>query len=579
MKKFSLLAMSAVLAASMAVPASAAENWEKAYSDIIYKESLTINYNPYDYPYAMKYGLYDIDGNGTPELFLGTWQHSDIYTMKNGKAALLTNVSLQHFGLLPDENSFLMGNTSLSADGEKYVVKCQMKDGRITPDPSKVRVPSSKGFDGDGYAVAQPEKMEFYINYFDGVWTKQKPIFMVNGKRVDEKTYWQKFEQRYAPLTKLETHLVWEKGLRVNDLKSKITKRIVNKRATASSQKITVNGKNVTAESYLIDGNNYCKLRDIAYILKGTDSCFSVGWDSRDQMIVITTGQDYTGKGGKAASGKKTATSTAADIYIDGDYVQLDGYNIGGSNYFKLRDIAEFVNAEVTWNNATKSVNIRTKNAPQYDSIEDMMEGYDKFLRSYSGENVAVATTEYKSLNTAAYRKWMSNPPSKASIKQGKVSVEPEVFALRDITGDGMPELFVGGKYDQYTVYKGDCNSFLVYTWKNGKMMPLFGNSFMDNLNPSLYLADGKYLVTYGHGTSGYQSWEYVSAVNGEVKVQFYDRTERPDGSGEYEYFSNGSKITKKEFDMHDAYESKAFSFEKMRFVDNTSSNRAAYLK
>ena len=119
--------------------------------------------------------------------------------MKNGKATLLTNVSLQHFGLMPDENSFLMGNTSLSADGEKYVVKCQMKDGRITPDPNKVMIPSSKGF--DGYAVAQPEKMEFYINYFDGVWTKQKPIFMVNGKSVDEKIYWQKYEQRYALLT------------------------------------------------------------------------------------------------------------------------------------------------------------------------------------------------------------------------------------------------------------------------------------------------------------------------------------------------------------------------------------------
>ena len=563
MKKFNLLAMAAVMTASMAVPVVAAENWEKAYSDIIYQRSLEDDFKRKTDIFAYRYAIYDIDGNGTPELFCGERDDLYIYTMNNGKVKKIGSVGQLGMSVVANDNAIIDGSFSFGI-GEDYIAqKYVMSNGEFNSNPDTISIKYKPGATGAGSA----EELEKYATYY------------VNGRAVSKSSYEAKTKTFYGDDKKLDFYEMTKPGFRVNDLKSKVTKRIVNKQATASSQKITVNGKNVTAESYLIDGNNYCKLRDIAYILKGTDSCFSVGWDSREQMIVITTGQDYTGKGGKAASGKKTATSTAADIYIDGDYVQLEGYNIGGSNYFKLRDIAEFVNAEVTWNNATKSVNIRTKNAPQYDSIEDMMEGYDKFLRSYSGENVAVATTEYKSLNTAAYRKWMSNPPSKASIKQGKVSVEPEVFALRDITGDGMPELFVGGKYDQYTVYKGDCNSFLVYTWKNGKMMPLFGNSFMDNLNPSLYLADGKYLVTYGHGTSGYQSWEYVSAVNGEVKVQFYDRTERPDGSGEYEYFSNGSKITKKEFDMHDAYESKAFSFEKMRFVDNTSSNRAAYLK
>ena len=142
-----------------------------------------------------------------------------------------------------------------------------------------------------------------------------------------------------------------------------------------------------------------------------------------------------------------------------------------------------------------------------------------------------------------------------------------------------MPELFVGRKENSSVVYDGNSTGFLVYTWENGKMRPLFGREYLDSINPTLFIVDGKYMATFGHGTSGYESWEYVSVVNGAAKVQYYDRTERPDGSGEYEYFSNGSKITKKEFDMHDAYESKAFSFEKMRFVDNTSSNRAAYLK
>ena len=108
----------------------------------------------------------------------------------------------------------------------------------------------------------------------------------------------------------------------------------MNKQAAASNQKIAVNGNPAVAESYLIDGNNYCKLRDIAYILRDTDACFQVGWLNMEKAISITTGQKYTGAGGKAAAGRKAAVSSLADIYLDGEYIQLEGYTIDGSNYF-----------------------------------------------------------------------------------------------------------------------------------------------------------------------------------------------------------------------------------------------------
>ncbi|MCR4770925.1 MAG: hypothetical protein K5855_01310, partial [Oscillospiraceae bacterium] len=42
-----------------------------------------------------------------------------------------------------------------------------------------------------------------------------------------------------------------------------------------SAQKLTCEGKSIECEKYNIDGSNYFKLRDIAYLLNGTVSQFS----------------------------------------------------------------------------------------------------------------------------------------------------------------------------------------------------------------------------------------------------------------------------------------------------------------
>ena len=47
-----------------------------------------------------------------------------------------------------------------------------------------------------------------------------------------------------------------------------------------SPQKLSVNGTNVDCGKYNIDGANYFKLRDLAYMLNGTASQFDVGFDA-----------------------------------------------------------------------------------------------------------------------------------------------------------------------------------------------------------------------------------------------------------------------------------------------------------
>lgn len=50
------------------------------------------------------------------------------------------------------------------------------------------------------------------------------------------------------------------------------------------------------------------------------------------------------------------AQRSAQKIYVDGQQVQMEAYNIGGSNYVKLRDVGKAVGFNVSWDAAAKSV-------------------------------------------------------------------------------------------------------------------------------------------------------------------------------------------------------------------------------
>jgi hypothetical protein len=139
-------------------------------------------------------------------------------------------------------------------------------------------------------------------------------------------------------------------------------------RPTAST--VLVNGEQIAFDAYNISGNNYFKLRDLAYVLSGTEKQFDVGWDGENNRITLTGGKPYTAVGGEMASkgeGEKTPTPTTSDISFK--FADYDGpvpnfgftaYNIGGNNYFKLRDIAFAFNFGVDWDGARNTIIIDT---------------------------------------------------------------------------------------------------------------------------------------------------------------------------------------------------------------------------
>ena len=129
-----------------------------------------------------------------------------------------------------------------------------------------------------------------------------------------------------------------------------------------SPQNLAVNGKTVACEKYNIDGANYFKLRDVAALLSGTASQFAVGYDEASKTITVTTGKSYAAVGGELKAGVDNAASavvSAQKLLIDGRAVTgLSVYNIGGSNFFKLRDLGAQLGFAVDYDAASNTAKI-----------------------------------------------------------------------------------------------------------------------------------------------------------------------------------------------------------------------------
>lgn len=133
--------------------------------------------------------------------------------------------------------------------------------------------------------------------------------------------------------------------------------------AAPASSTVFVNGRKVSFGAYNINGNNYFKLRDLAYALNGTEKQFAVDWDAVKNAISLTTGVAYAGPGRESirnAGGATTAIPSSSKILIDGKEIQIMAYTINNSNYFKLRDIGEAIGFSVSFDSAQNSILIDT---------------------------------------------------------------------------------------------------------------------------------------------------------------------------------------------------------------------------
>ena len=101
--------------------------------------------------------------------------------------------------------------------------------------------------------------------------------------------------------------------------------------AQQSNQKIVVDGKPVQIGAYSIDGNNYCKLRDV-----GREVGFSVAYNALTNTVEITTAEPYAET---ARSARAVSLPTDGSQYVPqvGDLIPCDD----GTTY-EIKDVVRW---------------------------------------------------------------------------------------------------------------------------------------------------------------------------------------------------------------------------------------------
>lgn len=124
-------------------------------------------------------------------------------------------------------------------------------------------------------------------------------------------------------------------------------------------QPITVDGKAVELQAYALKNRqgyltNYVKLRDIATLVNGSSAQFNIDWDG---AVNIITGTAYEPNGSEMFTpfaGDRNYEVAFAETKIDGIAIKAQAILLkndqgGGYTYYKLRDIAEALNFDVSW--------------------------------------------------------------------------------------------------------------------------------------------------------------------------------------------------------------------------------------
>ncbi|MBQ9411720.1 MAG: hypothetical protein IJU29_01320 [Oscillospiraceae bacterium] len=130
----------------------------------------------------------------------------------------------------------------------------------------------------------------------------------------------------------------------------------------ASPQSLTVDGVRREAEKYNIGGSNYFRLRDLAYLMRDTAARFDVSFDPETDTVSIRTGTAYADGPAEAreADFSETCVKSAQSVEIDGVPVALTAYNLGGSDFFRLRELGELLGFGVDFAPETDTAMIAT---------------------------------------------------------------------------------------------------------------------------------------------------------------------------------------------------------------------------
>lgn len=320
MKKKLLCAIVGITtAAGLSVPnaMAATESWRDAFVTRLMK---TISQDP-SYTDVV---LTDLDQNGTPEAFVikkGTYGGiSTGFTMQDGQ---IVNIDVPQDIIgecLENINVYIKNDTYIFVGQEVPRYTSHIAYYKLTLSGNKLNALRINKTDVSPYAT---------VTYVD----KYSSNLLNDG---------------YPDRTKISSFI------NSYDVVNRLT-------ATKSSARVFVNGNETTVTGYSVDNTNYFKIRDIATVLRGTNGQFNVEWDSERNGINILTGTPYVSIGGELVddiSGNLDVVENSTPIFVNGKQVAVTSYNINGSAYFKIRDIADIAGVGVQWDDGTQIINL-----------------------------------------------------------------------------------------------------------------------------------------------------------------------------------------------------------------------------
>ena len=247
--------------------------------------------------------------------------------------------------------------------------------------------------------------------------------------------------------------------------------------AVRSPQTLIVDGETIECDKYNIDGNNYFKLRDLAYILNGTESEFDVGWDDATRIVSITTNHAYAERNGHemeiGADLSGTAVVSPQTIMIDGEIrSDLSVYNIGGSNFFQLRELGEALGFAVDYDEDSDTAIVMSKNAVLVDpsvlpAVGDVVDGFTVTeIREFPLVGATIVVFEHN--RTGAQLVYIANSDTDRAFDL--------TFHTRAIDNTGLPHVFEHSTLDGSEMYPSKALFFnLIYQTYNTYMNAMTG--------------------------------------------------------------------------------------------------------
>lgn len=119
-----------------------------------------------------------------------------------------------------------------------------------------------------------------------------------------------------------------------------------NPEAIGKNDGIKIDSLDVNVPAYVIEGENYFKIRDLAYALKDTKAKFKVDYDPEIGAVVVEPGEDYEPMDGDMEpikNPKSVGVRSNDKLVINGEKAKIKAYKIEGFNYFRLRDLGDII--------------------------------------------------------------------------------------------------------------------------------------------------------------------------------------------------------------------------------------------